>query len=106
MLGVCLMFVYDIIRVLRLLIPHSFVVISIEDVLYWIAAGIAMFIMLYKEDSGNIRWFAVAITFLGMLIYDFIRKTTGKMVTKLLKKLDKKDRISKRAKGFALKRKR
>ena len=127
-LGAELMFFYDILRILRIVIPHSIAVISIEDVLYWIIAGILMFMLLYKEDAGNIRWFAIAFTTVGMLVYNFgisrfivpfigkcIRwpilkvmgavkvvtskvKATGKLVTELLKKHFKKDRIEKRMK--------
>lgn len=128
LLGAGLMLLYDILRIIRIVIPHSIVVISIEDVLYWIAAGIFMFMLLYKEDAGSIRWFAVVIAVSGMLIYNFgisrlavpfvgkcIRwpllqivrglrlvtckmGATGKKVTGLLKKLIKKDRIEKRLK--------
>lgn len=128
LLGAGLMFLYDVLRVIRIAIPHSIVVISIEDVLYWIVAGLLMFMLLYKEDAGSIRWFAVALTVGGMLIYNFgisrfvvpfvgkcIRwpllqvvkvlrlvtrkvKATGKLVTELLKKHFKKDRIEKRMK--------
>lgn len=128
LLGAGLMFLYDILRIIRIVIKHSIVIISIEDVLYWIVAGVLMFMLLYKEDAGSIRWFAVALTAGGMLIYNSgisrfvvpvvgkcIRwpllklikglrivtcklKTTGKLVTKLLKKVFKKDRIEKRMK--------
>ena len=128
LLGAGLMFLYDILRIVRIVIPHSIVVISIEDVLYWLVAGVFMFMLLYKEDAGSIRWFAVAIVAGGMVIYNFgvsrfvvpfagkcIRwplmqvgkglrlvtskiKATGKLVTELLKKLFKKDRIEKRMK--------
>ena len=87
-----------------------------------------MFLLLYKEDAGSIRWFAVAVTALGMLVYNFAvsrftvpfigkvlrwpllkltkavkavtsrLKTSGKLVTELLKKRFKKDRIEKRMK--------
>jgi len=128
LLGAGLMLLYDVLRVLRIVVPHSVAIISVEDVLYWFVAGFCMFLLLYKEDAGSIRWFAVAITIGGMLIYNFgvsrfvvpivgkcLRwplmqvmrffrivtskiKATGKMVTGLLKKLNKKDKIVKKAK--------
>ena len=128
MLGAGLMFMYDILRILRIVVPHTVLIISVEDVLYWVIAGFCMFLLLYKEDAGSIRWFAVAITVVGMLIYNFgisrfvvpfvgkcirwplmqvIRflkivtskiKATGKKVTGLLKKLHKKDKIDKKVK--------
>lgn len=132
LLGAGLMFLYDILRIIRIVIPHSIIVISAEDVLYWIVAGIFMFMLFYKEDAGSIRWFAVAMAVGGMLIYNFgisrhivpfvgkcirwpflqimraLRLVTckvgsnGKKVTRLLKKLIKKDRIEKRLKKSVL----
>lgn len=128
LLGAGLMLIYDVLRIKRLVVLHPIVLISIEDVLYWLVAGVLMFLLLYKEDAGSIRWFAVAVTALGMFVYNFgisrfavpfiakcirwpvmqiIRfakiitlriKTTGKMVTVLLKKFYKKDKIDRRTK--------
>ncbi|MBR6637872.1 MAG: spore cortex biosynthesis protein YabQ [Lachnospiraceae bacterium] len=128
LLGAGLMFLYDILRIARIVIPHSIAVLSIEDIIYWMIAGVLMFLLLYKEDAGSIRWFAVAVTALGMIVYNFAvsrftvpfigkvlrwpllklakavkavtsrLKASGKLVTELLKKRFKKDRIEKRMK--------
>ena len=126
LLGAGLMFLYDILRILRIVIPHALAVISVEDIIYWLVAGVMMFLLLYKEDAGSIRWFAVAVTAVGMLVYNFAISrfavpftgkvlrwpviklakaveavtsrlgASGKLVTGLLKKRFKKDRIEKR----------
>lgn len=128
LLGAGLMFLYDILRIVRIIIQHSIVMISIEDILYWAVAGVLMFVLLYKEDAGSIRWFVVAVTALGMFVYNFMvsrfavpfvgkclkwpliklatlvkavtsrLKASGKLVTELLKKRFKKVRIEKRMK--------
>lgn len=100
-LGAGLMLAYSFLQMLRRIIRHSYIVVSIEDILYWIMAGCMMFSLLYKEDAGNIRWFAVGITFAGMLTFAFFTKSTGKKVTELLKKIVKEDRIERRVKGVA-----
>ncbi len=128
LLGAGLMFLYDVLRIVRIIIQHSIVMISIEDILYWAVAGVLMFVLLYKEDAGSIRWFAVAVTALGMFVYNFMvsrlavpfvgkclkwpllklatlvkavtsrLEASGKLVTELLKKRFKKVRIEKRMK--------
>ena len=50
LVGCWLMLVYDLLRVLRLMIKHSSFVMGIEDFFYWIYAGTATFI------SFSIGW--------------------------------------------------
>lgn len=128
LLGALLMLLYDCLRISRIVIPHTHWLIAIQDILYWLLSGVMMFLLLYKEDAGSIRWFAVAVTAAGMLLYNFgisrfavpfigrcIRwplmqavrfvrfvakklHAAGKMVTGLLKKPIKKVKIVKRVK--------
>lgn len=82
LLGVFMMIIYDGIRIFRRLIPHGTAVVALEDILYWLFCGAGIFRMLYVENSGAIRGFAIAAVVLGMLLYlQFIR---------LLKKIGKK----------------
>ena len=37
--------------------------------MFWIACAIGVFYMLYEENNGILRWFAVAGAALGMLLY-------------------------------------
>ena len=68
-MGLLITFVYDWIRVLRKLARHGSFLTSVEDFLFWLACGIAVFYMLYKENNGVLRWFAVVGASLGMLLY-------------------------------------
>ena len=72
----------DGIRIFRRVIPHGTVAVALEDILYWLICGISIFRMLYVENSGAIRGFAIAAVVLGMLLY--------LQFTKLLKKIGKK----------------
>ena len=68
--GGWLMIVYDSLRLLRLLIPHNSFCMGIEDFFYWIYAGGAVFMLLYEQNDGSFRFYAVAGVFLGMVGYD------------------------------------
>ena len=59
----------DWIRVFRKLVKHGGFLTSIEDLVFWLACGIAVFYMLYRENNGVLRWFAVVGASLGILIY-------------------------------------
>lgn len=69
LLGIVITFVYDGFLILRRLIPHNLLLISLEDMIFWIACAIGVFYMLYEENNGILRWFAVFGATLGMLAY-------------------------------------
>lgn len=68
-LGAVITFVYDGFLILRRLIKHTMILVSLEDMLFWICCAIFVFFMLYKENNGILRWFAVLGAGIGMLIY-------------------------------------
>lgn len=69
LLGAAITFVYDGFLILRRLIRHSLLLISLEDMIFWIACAIGVFYMLYEENNGILRWFAVFGATLGMIAY-------------------------------------
>jgi len=68
-MGIIITFVYDGFLILRRLVRHSNLLISLEDMLFWIACAIGVFYMLYEENNGILRWFAVFGAALGMIAY-------------------------------------
>ena len=68
-LGAVITFVYDGFLILRRLIRHTMLFVSLEDMLFWIGCAIGVFFMLYEENNGILRWFAVLGAGIGMLIY-------------------------------------
>lgn len=60
---------YDFLRIVRRVVRHSSLVISIEDFLYWVGVAIGIFLLLYYTNDGNLRWIAVLVVFFGMLLY-------------------------------------
>lgn len=101
LMGVMITFVYDWFLIIRRLIKHNMFFISLEDLFFWVICAISMFAMLYRENSGTLRWFAVAGAFLGMLVYKktishFLIKTVSGILQKFL-------RIGRRCLAFLLK---
>lgn len=92
LLGIMITFVYDWFLIARRLIKHNILLISLEDFIFWIFCAISMFVMLYRENSGTLRWFAVAGACLGMLLYKktvshFLIRTVSRILQKLLQLL-------------------
>lgn len=83
LLGVMMMTAYDGIRIFRRILPHGTWAVAIEDLLYWLACGVCIFRMLYLENSGAVRGFAIAAVVLGMIMY----LKAAKMLKKAGKKL-------------------
>ena len=67
LLGIAIAFVYDCLRVFRRVVVHGTVMISLEDLFYWVFVSFRFFYLLYAENDGTVRWFAIAGAFLGML---------------------------------------
>ncbi|MDF2485786.1 MAG: hypothetical protein K0R46_1954 [Herbinix sp.] len=86
--GAILLVVYDILRIVRRLIKHGVVMIAIEDLIFWLAAGFFIFSMIYRENNGIIRGFSMIGMLLGLVLYHFsISEGVVKIVTKLIQTL-------------------
>ncbi|MCI9590969.1 MAG: spore cortex biosynthesis protein YabQ [Lachnospiraceae bacterium] len=81
--GAWLMMCYDVLRVFRILIRHGSFWTGAEDFIYWLYAGVTTFLLLYQENDGGLRWYIIAGTFAGMVIYD---RFFSRIYLKLLKK--------------------
>lgn len=68
-IGAVIGFVYDLIRILRLLVRHKKAVIHIEDAVFWTLAVFGAFTVMLEKNNGDMRFFVVAGVALGMLIY-------------------------------------
>lgn len=69
LLGISLMLLYDILRVARIVLPHQDFLLGVEDILYWLLVSASAFLMLYNQNDGIIRWYAVAAIALGMILF-------------------------------------
>lgn len=72
---------YDLIEVFRMNIQHKKAAVYIEDVFYWLIIILMIFLFMLNENYGEIRPFAVAGFFAGILIYNLI---FSKVVTGIL----------------------
>ena len=69
LMGVYITFFYDILRIFRRVIPHANFLVSLEDIGFWIYCSIKVFMLMYYESDGTLRWFAVLGALLGMTVY-------------------------------------
>lgn len=99
--GIFVVSVYLSLRVVRRLVKHSLWVLNFEDMVYWIAMSIYLFVQIYYTSDGMLRWYfalgvvcgALLMLFLAFLlrkieqkIYVLTRKKNGKSVDKFEKK--------------------
>lgn len=69
LLGAGMFLLYDCFRILRRVFPHGTIWIGIEDFLYWMVCTVAVFVMLYTQNDGKIRGYAIGGIAVGMLLY-------------------------------------
>lgn len=69
LLGMGLFFLYDILRIFRRIVSHGAIWVGIEDFLYWLLCTGAVFVLVYQENDGMVRGFALGGVALGMLLY-------------------------------------
>lgn len=84
LMGIAITFVYDVFLILRRLIRHGLFLISLEDMVFWIACAVGVFYMLYEENNGILRWVAVFGATLGMIAY---KKSVSSLIINTLSAL-------------------
>ena len=52
--GIVILFSYQILRLMRRLIPHHIVVVNLEDLLYWLGVSVYLFRQMYMTTYGSI----------------------------------------------------
>lgn len=62
---------YDGFRLLRWLVPHSKLVIAVQDILYWCVMSVPAFALFFYLHDGQIRWYGLLALFSGILMYEF-----------------------------------
>lgn len=71
-MGILLLLVYDLLRILRRIVPHKMWLIGTEDLIFWVGSAVMLFAMLYRENSGYIRGFVIGGVLVGMFFYNLI----------------------------------
>lgn len=67
--GVLLLIFYDGLRIIRRIIFHNGFFVALEDLIYWTISGLLIFHMMYQQNDGIIRGFAILAMLLGMILY-------------------------------------
>ena len=67
--GIFITFIYDLLRIWRRVVPHGGLLISLEDIAFWVFCAIHIFRLMHRESNGSLRWFAVMGALTGMLLY-------------------------------------
>lgn len=70
--GAGLSLVYDMIRVIRRIVPHGIILVSIEDLVYWVAAGGWLFLKACQVNNGIIRGYMLLGIGAGALAYGIL----------------------------------
>lgn len=78
-MGILITFVYDLLRILRRVIPHNSFFVSLEDLVFWVFCAVSVFLMMLRLSDGTLRWFAVLGALAGMFVY---RKTVSGFLVK------------------------
>lgn len=68
-LGVVMIFCYDLLRIFRRGVPHGTVWIAVEDMFFWLICAFVLFQLMYEKMDGKIRCFVILGAFLGMVLY-------------------------------------
>lgn len=68
-MGVYLAFLYDNIRIFRRVVPHNTLFVSLEDIIFWIYLGGEVFLLMYHESNGMMRWFSIVGAMAGIFVY-------------------------------------
>lgn len=92
--GMVLVWSYDIFRVFRKIVPHHTIAVDVEDLIYWLAVSLIVFGMIFKENNGVIRGFALVGILLGTWTQWFAESLFRKIWIKLLKKTKKGRKIA------------
>lgn len=81
MLGALFAFIYDIIRIMRRVVFKSFIIIGLEDIIYWLIIAVMTCMFLYKVNGGVIRSYIIAGVVIGMILYEL---SLGRFIVKYL----------------------
>lgn len=85
LLGTGIVFLYDLFRIFRMLIPHKDIFVDLEDLLYWVLTAWLVFCTMFRFNEGKLRGYAFLGMFSGILIYTFtVRRLLLFVVRKLL----------------------
>ena len=93
--GMLIAVCYDVLRVLRRVIKHKDMIVNLEDYIFWVIVGIAVFSMIFQNNDGVVRGYIFLALLTGAYTYHksvssflvrYISKILNVVITLLLKK--------------------
>lgn len=81
--------VYAVVRIARRLFKHSLLLISIEDIIFWIFASIYTYYHIFLSTFGVLRWYFFAGIVVGIWCAHIIWYVLEKNIIKIKKALVK-----------------
>ena len=66
--GMLMVLVYEGLQLFRQLVRHGTMLLAVEDLCYWTLYSLLLFRMIYLENDGMIRGFALLAVLLGMIL--------------------------------------
>ena len=93
--GMFIAIFYDVLRIIRRVIKHHDIIVGIQDFLFWVIVGVAVFSMIFQYNDGVVRGYIFLALMLGAYIYHksvssflvkYISKVLNFILTLLLKK--------------------
>lgn len=70
--GIVLLAVYDVLRIIRRVIRHGIIAVSLQDILFWLFWLAGTFELLRRKNNGIFRYSVVITAAAGMLLYHFL----------------------------------
>ena len=85
--GMLLVFAYEILIICREILRTGMIIQALTDFLFWEAAAVSLFYLIYLINGGEIRGYALVSLFLGMIFFWWI---LGKKLLEIMRKALKK----------------
>ena len=67
--GICLLLCSDVLRSWRIAVSHGPLWTGLEDFVFWCAAALRTFVLIFLYQDGILRLYTAAAMALGMLLY-------------------------------------
>lgn len=81
--GVVIRVGYHCISCFRGIVKHRLLMIEIEDLLFWIAGAVYVFVQIYHTSDGSVRWYFVLGLVIGAAISTIFLRKWKKMTKKI-----------------------
>jgi len=99
--GIGIVWLYDVLRILRRIVKHTKFFVYVEDIIFWIAEAFIIYHLMYTNDNGAIRIYTMFGICIGIFLYSlllsrFFVKIISKILTSIINFILKPIRFIKR----------